>query len=305
MLLKNLTDRQKGLAAACTTAASWSLLAIFLKVALKYSDSYTIVWYRMLVSCLVLLGWFLFTKQQQNLKVFLSRPGLLFVASLALGFNYVGFMQGVHYASPASAQVFIQLGPLLLALAGIFIFKEKLVTSQIYGLIGCVFGYALFFSDRMDQPQAQNHFYLGIVWIVAAAITWAFFAGLLKVLLKRWKSSQVNIYIYFVVTLIYIPLVDWNSLAEAPLWVHALFFFLGCNTLLAYGCLSVALRYLPATQVSPIITTNPLLTLILLALIDGMQWNFIPPDPIGWKGYTGAVIAILGVCYVLTKKQQT
>jgi drug/metabolite transporter (DMT)-like permease len=301
LFLSELTDRQKGLLAACVTAATWSLLAILLKIALKYSDSYSIVWYRMLVSSSALMLWFLYQKQTADLRVFLKPPKLLLIAALCLGFNYVGFMQGVHYASPASAQIFIQIGPLLLALAGVFVFKEKLTRQQSLGLVFCVFGFGFFFSDRVGHPQIQESFYLGLIWIVAAAVTWALFASLLKKLLTEWKSSQVNIFIYVVVTLLYLPVVDWPSLAQAPWWVHALYIFLGFNTILAYGCLSIALRYLPATQVSPIITMNPLLTLVLITLIDALEWTIIPADPIGWKGYTGAVVAILGVRSVIAK----
>lgn len=277
----------------------------FLKIALKYSDSYSIVWYRMFVSSLALFAWFLYKNNTSELKVFFVKPGLLLIASLCLGFNYVGFMQGVNYASPASAQIFIQLGPLGLALAGIFIFKEKLSRPQVLGLVGCIFGFALFFTDRMDLQKGQETFYLGLAWIVAAAVTWAVFASLLKKLVLQWKSAQINIYIYTIVSLIYLPFVDWQSLMNLTWGLHLFYILLGLNTILAYGCLSVALKYLPATQVSPIITMNPLLTLVLIAIIDGMQWTFIPADPIGWKGYLGALIAIMGVRFVLSKKTQT
>lgn len=305
MLFNDLSDRQKGLLAAITTASTWSLLALFLKYALKYSDSYSIVWYRMSVSFLALLAWFFISRQTKQLKIFKAKPGGLLIAALCLGFNYVGFMQGVHYASPASAQIFIQLGPLLLALAGIFIFKEKLTQKQSMGLVACVLGFGLFFSDRIDQPGDKQTFYLGLMWIVSAALTWAVFASLLKKLMTRWQSTQVNLYIYAVISLIYIPLVDWPSLLQAPWYAHLLFFGLGLNTIVAYGCLSVALKYLPATQVSPIITMNPLLTLALITIMDALQWQLIPADPIGWKGYLGALIAIFGVRFVLTKKAST
>ncbi len=301
----NLSDRHKGLTAACTTAASWSVLAIFLKIGLKYSDSYSIVWYRMMVAALALLAWFVFTQRTTDLKIFKSRPGLLLVATACLGFNYLGFMQGVHYASPASAQIFIQTGPLLLALSGIFFFKEQLSKNQKLGLLACLFGFSLFFSERVGHPARTETFYLGLAWIMSAAVTWAVFASLLKVLLARWTSNQVNIYIYSIISLIYIPLVDWSTLLSLPASVHLLYFFLGLNTILAYGSLSVALRYLPATQVSPILTMNPLLTLVLLALMEWMRWTIIPADPISWVGYLGAIIAIFGIRFVLAKKIKT
>ena len=121
-----LSHRQKGLIAAITTATCWSSLALFLKYALIYSDSRTIVWYRMFVAFLFLLGWFIYKGEIKQLEVLKTKPGLLLVAALCLAFNYLGFLQGIHYSSPANAQIFIQLGPLLLALSGLLFFGEKL-----------------------------------------------------------------------------------------------------------------------------------------------------------------------------------
>ena len=296
-------NRKAGLIAAFTTAGAWSLLAIFLKYGLKFADSYSIVWYRMLVAFLALLIWLLAKGQSKKLKVFMIKPGLLLVAAVCLSLNYVGFMQGVHYTSPANAQIFIQLGPLLLALSGIFIFKEKLSSKQLLGLIFCVIGFGLFFMDRMDKV-GDNHsvFFLGLAWVVGAAVIWAVFASLQKHLLTIWDSTQINIYIYLVATILYSPFVDWGKISALPLSIHALYVFLGLNTILAYGCLSVALRNLPATQVSPILIMNPLLTLVFILIIDHMEWGFIPADPIGWSGYLGALLAVLGVVYVITQR---
>ncbi len=305
MLLSHLTDRQKGLGAALATAGTWSLLAIFLKYALNYSDSYSIVFYRMLVAFLILLGWFIFKKQSHKLNVLKNRPGLLLIAALCLSANYVGFMQGIYYTSPANAQIFIQLGPLFLALSGIYFFKETLSKKQLLGFVLCILGFGFFFLDRMDHFHTDSsRFFIGLTWIFIGALLWALFASIQKVLLTKWTSSQINIYIYLVATLIYIPFVNWQSLINLPWTIHLLYIFLGFNTIIAYGFLSVALKYLPATQVSPILTTNPLLTLFFIFIIDTMDWGFIPRDPIGFKGYFGAVMAILGVRFVILKSKK-
>ena len=303
MFKNNLDNRKKGLIAACLTAATWSVLSIFLKFALNYIDSYSVVWYRMLVASTALLLWFVFSKNTKDLIVLISKPGALLLAALCLSVNYVAFMQGVHFGGPATAQIFIQLGPLLLAVAGLLIFKEKLSPKQLIGFSFCFLGFGLFFSDRMSHASGNREdLYLGLIWIFFAAITWAIFASIQKKLLNFWKSSQINIYIYLIASIIYLPFVNWQALYELPLSIHLFLFFLGLNTVLAYGCLSVALKYLPATQVSPIITMNPLLTLVFISIIDWMQWGFIPADPIGLTGYIGAIIAIVGILFVLAKK---
>ena len=297
-----LSNRQKGLLSAIMTATCWSTLALFLKYALNYSDSQTIVWYRMFVAFLFLLFWFIYKGKTKQLNVLKTRPGFLLVASLCLAFNYLGFLQGVHYSSPANAQIFIQLGPLLLALSGLLFFGEKLKPKQILGAMICTLGFSLFFLDRINLNEKNPNFLLGFVWVVSAALAWAVFAGLQKKLLTVWKSSQINIYIYMITSLVYLPWVNWSSLGEMPLAVHLLYVFLGLNTLVAYGCFSLALQYLPATQVSPIITMNPLFTLIFISIMDQLSWTFIPPDPVTPIGYIGAVGAVTGVILVLSGK---
>ena len=294
-----------GLIAAIVTASSWSVLAIVLKYALQFSDSYTIVWYRMCVAFVFLSAWFVFKGRSQKLKVLFAPPGLLLISAFCLSANYVGFMEGVHYTSPATTQIFIQFGPLSLALSGLFIFNERLSRAQLYGLLLCALGFSLFFWDRLDKLGANTgHYYWGLMVIVAAALIWGVFASLQKYLLDFWESPQINVYIYSVATLAFLPFVDWSSLIELPLWGHVLFTVLGLNTILAYGFLSVALRNLPASLVSPILIMNPLVTLLLIAVIEAMNWNFIPADPIGLWGYVGAVTAVLGVVFVVTRGQK-
>src|SRR3546814_13378310 len=50
---------------------------------------------------------------------------LLLIAGLMLIGNYVFYLLGVQYTSPANAQLLIQLAPLLLALGGIVVFRER------------------------------------------------------------------------------------------------------------------------------------------------------------------------------------
>ncbi|MCJ8277075.1 MAG: DMT family transporter [Bdellovibrionales bacterium] len=303
-MFSSLSDRQIGLLAAVSTATCWSFLAILLKIALKYSDSYTIVWYRMAVSFAVLSLW-LYKKHSSKVFVVLKQPpGLLLVTALALAFNYVGFMEGVNYTSPANAQIFIQTGPLLLAVSGIVFFRERLSKIQMTGFLFCILGFGLFFVDRRTLDVQYEYFWQGTLWIFAAAITWAVFASLQKKLTRFWMSHQINIYIYLVSAILFLPMVDWKTLMELPIAVHGLYFFLGLNTLWAYGGLSVALSKLPATQVSPILTMNPLLTLVLLFIIESLEWNIIPPDPVQWMGYLGALFAVSGVILVVRRPQK-
>lgn len=246
-----------------------------------------------------------FKGQQKEFRILKSRPGLLLITALCLAANYLGYMKAVELTSPANTQIFIQLGPLLLALSGVLFFKETLGRWQIFGISLCALGFGLFFYEKLTHlPTDSGTYMLGQAWVVMAALTWAIFAGLQKVVLKKWSSNAINLYIYLVAILVFTPMVDWGRLAAAPIQGHALFFFLGFNTLLAYGGLSLALKHLPATQVSPLITLNPLVTLALLYGMEAAQWTLIPPDPISPSGYVGAFLAILGVVFIVSRHRR-
>lgn len=292
-----------GLGAAVTTALCWSILAIFLKIALKYSDSGTIVFYRMVVAFFILFFFQAFSdfKKITELK---KTPPLLILASLLLAVNYFGYMKGVELTAPANAQIFIQIAPLVLASVGIFYFKEKINRYQIWGLTLAFIGYCFFYYDRkLNFEIAENTYLLGQFWIFIGAITWAFFAVLQKILLKKWTPNQINLVIYLICGLVMIPVTDWESIKNLNFEKHILFFSLGINTLIAYGCLSIALKNLPATIVSPILIANPMITLLLLFLIDYFNLNLIPSDNIKFWGYLGSFLVVGGVGLVVATKK--
>jgi len=258
------------------------------------------------VPFVVMVFWFACNQDIKKLSVLKSPPGPLLLAGLALGLNYLGFMKGIDYTSPANAQIFIQLGPLFLALIGVVFFKESLSRAQILGFAICLLGFSLFYLDRLSflKPNDSN-FSMGLIWILTGAVSWTLFASVQKTQLPFWKSSQINTYIYLVSSCLFLPWVQWQDLWNLSLWNHLVLVFLGLNTIIAYGSLSYALNFLPLTQVTPIITLNPLFTLLFIFIIDGTGWAFIPKDPVSLTGYIGAILAIFGTIIVLSKRKVT
>jgi drug/metabolite transporter (DMT)-like permease len=64
-------------------------------------------------------------KDKSAFKLMLKPPLLLIIATLALSWNYISFMMGIHYTTPSNAQLFIQFGPILLALLPGLFFSGK------------------------------------------------------------------------------------------------------------------------------------------------------------------------------------
>ena len=176
-----MTNNQKGVLFACITAFFWGFLAIVLKVAVQKVESQTIVWFRFAVAFVLLSIWQIY-HQPQSLKILVRPPLLLVLAAIALSWNYLGFMLGIHYTSPSNAQLVIQTGPILLALGSIIIFKEQIRRQQLLGFLLAIIGFLIFYSQQIKLMVGQeNQYNSGILFTLSGALAWAVYAILQKI----------------------------------------------------------------------------------------------------------------------------
>lgn len=296
-----MSDNLKGILLASTTAVLWGFLPLFLKYALQFSDSLTIVWFRFLAAFLILCG--IFAIKNPKLFYVLKRPSKgLFLGALALGLNYWGYMKGVEITGPENSQILIQTSPLLFALVGIYYFKERLSLRQMMGFGISSLGFILFYRDLLAQMiQGADLFQLGSLWIGFAALTWVVYATLNKILLKKWQSQQINLLIYGFCALLFLPAANFDQVNAWSSWHWLVMLLLGVNTLLAYGAFAEAVRWISAPKVSIIITLNPIITLILMKLIENNSWDWITSRDISSIGYSGAALVLLGAILVASR----
>jgi len=288
---------------AIITAVSWAVLAIGLKFGLHFASSGTIVWFRMLVPFLFLFFFYAF-QDTKKLSILIHPPLTALVAGLCLALNYFGYMKGVEFTNASTAQIMIQLAPMSLVLIGIFYFKETPSSLQAVGFLSALSGFILFYLDQLDmQSQVHTHFANGNLWIITAAASWAIFATFQKILLRRFSPQQFNMLIYGVCVLVLAPLANFSEFSNWSLGVWVLMFALGLNTLIAYGTLAEAIKRIPASHVSIIITANPLLTIFLIGVMATFEINWIDPEPIAWRGFLGAGLVVTGVALAVWKKR--
>lgn len=282
------------------------MLAIALKYALNFASSETIAWIRMVTATLTLALVFSLqgrAKLREQFKILRHLPLLGLIAGVCLASNYVGYMQGIHLTSASHAQIMIQIGPFSLALIGIFYFKEKPTRMQVIGFFSALIGFALFYWDQLGTSiNNLNQFFLGNFWIVFAALTWATFATLQKKLSVKWTPQQINLLIYLVSAL---SLTPFANLEEPPTWsfgIWALMIICGLNTVIAYGCLGEALKRIPASHISLVISANPLLTLVFIFILTELQVSWLKPEPVQLTGYFGAILVVIGLILTIYKR---
>jgi len=298
-----MSNQTKGIIYTLITVLMWGVLAIALKVAAKEIDSPTIVWFRFSLAFSSLFIW-MAVRNPKELKILYKPSWLIVVSSLALAWNYLGFMLGVQYTSPSNAQVAIQAGPILLAVFGIFFFREKISRIQGLGFLVAILGFWIFFRQHINASAGQEGQYTkGMLITLTGAVAWAVYAALQKKLVLHYPVGTLNVFIFGLPVLLYLPFVNFANLAHLSFGYWALLVFLGANTLISYGCLSLALKYLEAGKVSIIIVLNPIITFILMGIVTWMQVSWIEGEHFSVLSIAGALLALTGAILVVRKKK--
>jgi drug/metabolite transporter (DMT)-like permease len=299
-----MSNQAKGIIYTLITILLWGVLSVALKVAAQAIDSPTIVWFRFSLAFLGMFVWML-AKNPQGLQI-LYKPSLLIViSSVALAWNYIGFMLGVQYTSPSNAQVAIQFGPILLALAGVIYFHEKISRIQIVGFILAIFGFIVFYQQHLAAMAGQEGQYTkGMLITLTGAVAWAIYAALQKNLILKYSVGTLNVFIFGLPVLLFLPFTDFASLAHLSLGYWALLVFLGANTLISYGCLSLALKYMEAGKVSIMLIMNPIITFIVMGVLTWLQVSWIAPEHFSVLSVSGALLALFGAILVVRKQRK-
>jgi len=292
-------DNRKGALYAVLTASMWGFMAIVLKVITSELSPVTVVWFRFAIAFVVLGAWTLIFRRS-DFRIFLRPPFLLILTALFLALNYLGFIAGIKYVSPSSSQVFIQIAPVSFALSGIIIFREHVNWRHILGFILVLAGIGLFYSEQLRELTATGeHFTRGMLLVLGGGLSWAVFATLQKSLLTRISPNQLNLFIYGACALALAPLVKFVQLEGMPAAHWYLLIYLGLNTVVAYGSLAMAIKLTEATRVSVIITLNPIITFVTMAILTKMEVSWMDPETFSLLSLFGALMVLGGAITVI------
>lgn len=290
-----ITGRWKlGLVLALGTATMWGTLPVALHQVAPTIGPGTSTFFRFFISALLLTP-YLIARGQINNQRKLKSPKLalyILLAGLLLTGNYGFYILGLERTSAEATQVMIQLAPMLLLLAGLWIFKESFNRSQWLGFFGFALGLILFFERQISQLLMDFGDYgLGLLFIIMSATFWTGYAILQKFLLNDFKSSETMLIFYWIGSLVFLPLSDFSSMGQLSSLQWAALLFCGLNTLIAYGCFAEAMAHLEASRVSAVIALAPLFTIAIAQLIP---LGDMPIEPLTWLSILGALLVVIG-----------
>lgn len=285
-----------GLALSLLTVLMWGVLPIALKIVLQVLDVYTVSWFRFAIAFGLLVIYLALRRKLPGLQQLRSASlGLLAIATIFLGLNYLLFLQGLALTSANNAEVLIQIAPVLFGLGAIAIFKERYTLGQWVGMAVLVLGFVLFFHEQLRSLiTGASNYLIGSSLLAIAAAAWAVYALAQKQLLLRLSSANVMLIIFGGCAIIFAPIAAPQKIFTiSPLHLGTLL-FCGLNTLVAYGAFAEALEHWEASRVSATIALAPLCTLVAVEVVSSVMPNLIAPEPLTLLGIVGAILVVVG-----------
>ena len=294
-----------GLLLALGTATMWGTLPVALHQVAPTIGPATSTFFRFFIAALLLTPYLLITREVNNLHKLKSAKlsSMTLIAGLLLTGNYGFYILGLEKTTAEATQVMIQLAPMLLLLASLWLFKEKFNPIQWLGFIGFTLGLLLFFERQLGQLLIEFGDYgLGLVFIIMSAIFWTGYAIIQKFLLNDFQSSETMLILYWIGSLAFLPLSDFSTLWQLNTLQWAALLFCGINTLIAYGCFAEAMAHIEASRVSAIIAITPLFTIAIAQLIPISD---MPVEPLTGLSILGAILVVSGsIATAIAKKSQ-
>jgi len=293
---------KKGMVLSLITVLFWSTLPISLKISLSATDAMTLTWLRFLFAGIFTLIVLLSKNRLRQFKNLTFAQWLwLTFAALMLTANYVFFLIGLKMTSPANAQVFIQMAPLLMTLGGVLIFKESFNKMQMSGVVSIIFGLILFFNDQIQQIL-NSEYKLGIWVMFTAALTWAVYALIQKKLSKILSSQNILFFIYCFATVsltFWTDFISLHTINSTQWWAIA---YACINTVIAYGAFAEALNHWNASRVGMVLALTPVMTLLFINSFAYFFPQLIAIETIHILGYVGVIFIVSGSMMASLKK---
>lgn len=265
-------------------------------------DAWTLTWLRFLFAAFITAILLLYKKRYtQYLSLNYKEWLWLLVAASMLVANYLLFLYGLEMTSPANAQVFIQMAPLLMTLGGVLIFKESFSKAQFFGASLIIFGMAFFFKDQLAQI-INSDFAMGFWVMFAAALTWATYALIQKRLASKLSSQAILLFIYLFASLVLLVGVDttqFEHITKIQWWAIA---YACINTVGAYAAFAEALNFWQASRVGMVLAMTPVFTLLFINAFASLYPELLNQEIISVLGYLGIGLIVSGSMLASLKK---
>jgi drug/metabolite transporter (DMT)-like permease len=265
-------------------------------VALVELDAWTITWCRFAGS-MIAVGLWLGTQKQLPLQQ-LQQTSVwrwLLPGTIGLTGNYVMYVLGLRYTSPAVAQTVMQAAPLLLLVFGMFFFHERFSRVQWIGFGALVLGLVVFFNRRLPELlNPAEGWSFGVLILLCSAVSWACYGVCQKQLLRHLSSGQILFLMYAGATVVLLPTVQFQVMPHLHLAAILALLFGVANTVLAYGAFGLALEVWEVSRVSSVVAAAPLFTLAASMVGEYAAIAWVTPETLNVFSIAGSFFVVAG-----------
>lgn len=262
----------------------WGFTAIL--GALISLDAIPLVWFRMVLAVLFIIGYFLITKK--SFKVTKKASLLFIITGIIIAVHWITFFEAIKVSNISVALVTMSTGAFFTSLLEPFFFKRKIkVIEIILGLIVIVGLYIIF--------SFENEYLMGIIFALISAFLSALFAVLNGLLIKKNDANTISLYqLLFGVLAVTLYLLFSNSFSIAFFKLSTsdwLYLFILSSICTAYAFITSVkvMKYLTPYTVMLTINLEPIYAIILALLIFGEKEQMKP------EFYYGAFIVLFVV----------
>lgn len=269
----------------------WGTVGVFLRWVELPGSEHVVVFMRSAISLAFLAAVICAGGKWEQLR--LGRHPLLLLASGALlTLHWVMFFKALNSLTIGDAEFITYLAPVLVALLAPLLIKERLEGTTVLALATALGGMALISltGDKSGGPGLNAG---GLLYALAAAVTYA----LLLLILKRLRSDTPTLTVTFyqtaVIVVLLLPFTAFRSYPIAPRGWASLLVLGTVHTALAGLVYIYAVRKVKAQHVGIIAYIEP-----LSALAFGLI--FLGEQP-GWQDLVGGLLIIAAGAMVLRR----
>jgi len=285
----------------------WGFFPIAAKGITSQLDPHTINFYRFAIAGLILLPILIARGSLPRLadKKHARHTVRLIICGLLMIINYFFYIIGVQHITPSATQILIQVSTIMLLLAGVFFFGERLSRRQWLGCCLFLVGLVIFFYPRIvAMLDGFNDYALGMGLMSLAATCWTAYAIMQKQLLLHFTSSQIMLVVYLLGSLVFLPLAQPLSIFELNTSGLLLLLFCGTSTLVGSGSFSEAMAHIEAYKASAMLSTLPVFTILFMWCLSFAPGFDISPEPLTSLTLSGAALVVFGALMVALKSSE-
>jgi len=286
-----------GLGLALVTAWMWATMPIMLKILVGALDPVTLSCVRFFTAGLLILPVLLLNRSYRPLMRLRGRRlAALLLGALALAANYVTFMAGLRFISPGTAQVIMQSTPMLVLMASLAIFGERLGRWQWLGIAILLCGQLLFFSARREELATfSSDYFAGVSLALVSALSWTGYMIVQKAMASHLSPATSLCFLYLFGGCLFLPFTDLPAVFALDRTLLFLLVASGAATMISYYIFAVSLRHAESSRIGVVIALMPVFTVIGMGVFTSLWPGILEPERLEASTVAGALLVVAGV----------